>query len=189
MPDDIAYEFYRGLVAQPDCTNCPLRGSKIVPPEGNPRAKIAIIGEGPGHQEEMAGAPFQGQSGVLLNNLLLQAGISRSEVWISNTSLCRSKTVEIDGKVVTPDQIVRISAKHCKSRLDSELAIIRPRVIIGLGAQSVRSVYAQNASLKGRRGAIHTIDLSITDRQVDEEEDDLDEEQDDRISSSKIETD
>lgn len=182
MADDIAYEFHRGLVAHPDCTNCPLRGSKIVPPEGNPRARIAIVGEGPGHQEEMVGAPFQGPSGALLNRLLSQAGISRSEVWITNTSLCKPKTVEIDGKVIAPDQVVRISAKHCKSRLDAELAIIRPRVIIGLGAQSVRSVYAQNASLKGRRGAIHTIDLSITDRQIDEEEDDTDEEQDDRIS-------
>lgn len=182
MADDLAYEFYRGLVTQPDCTNCPLRGSKIVPPEGNPRAKIAIVGEGPGFQEEQVGAPFQGPSGALLNRLLDQAGITRSEVWITNTSLCKPKTVEIDGKVVAPDQVVRISAKHCKSRLDSELAIIKPRVIVGLGAQSVRSVYAQNASLKGRRGAIHTLDLLVTERHIDDEEDDLDEEQDDGVS-------
>lgn len=185
MSEDIAYEFHRGLVATPDCRGCPLAGSKIIPPEGNPRAKIAIVGEGPDYQARDSGRPFVGASGSLLDKLLRRADIDRTSVWLTNSHLCATKVAEIDGKIVTPDQVSRLAAKHCKSRLDEELAIIRPRVIIGLGAQSVRSVYAQNASLKGRRGAIHTLDLATTDRTIDDEEEDIeDEEQDGGIISN-----
>lgn len=176
MSNDFAYEFHRGLVARPDCRGCPLAGSKIVPPEGNPRAKIAIVGEGPSRYASDQGRVFVGPTGNLLDKLLDRADIERNSVWLTNSHLCATKVVEIDGKVTTPDQVSRLAAKHCKSRLDEELSIIRPRVIIGLGAQSVRSVYAQNASLKGRRGAIHTLDLAVTDRTIDDEEEEPDEE-------------
>jgi uracil-DNA glycosylase len=184
MSDDITYEFHRGLVSKPDCRGCPLAGSRIIPPEGNPRAKIAIVGEGPSRYAADQGRVFIGPTGNLLDKLLARADIERNSVWLTNSHLCTTKVVEIDGKITTPDQVSRLAAKHCKSRLDEELAIIRPRVIIGLGTQSVRSVYAQNASMKGRRGAIHTLDLAITDRSIDDEEEEEPDEEDGAIVSS-----
>lgn len=159
MNTESSGQFFRGLVAQPKCAGCPLEGSKKVPPEGNPHAMIAIVGEGPGYLEEIEGRPFTGPSGQFLNTLLVRAGIDRSTLWITNTTLCKPKTVIIDGKPQNQDVVVRLAAKYCKSRLDEELFKIRPKVIVGLGSQSVKSLYSSSASLKGRRGAIHALDL------------------------------
>lgn len=155
-------QFFRGLVAQPKCAGCPLEGSKIVPPEGNPHASIALVGEGPGFHEDQEGRPFVGPSGVFLNTLLLRAGIDRSTLWITNATLCRPRTVIIDGKPQNQDVVIRLAAKYCKSRLDEELFKIRPKVVVGLGSQSVKSLFSSSASLKGRRGAIHELDLLHT---------------------------
>ncbi len=174
--EGIAYTFHRGLLAKPSCDGCPLQGSKIVPPEGNPHAKIAIVGEGPGYVEEVEGRLYCGSTGQLLNKLLSQAEIEREAVWLTNSTLCKPKVCIVDGKPMAPDSVVRLAAKFCKSRLDAELAIVRPRVVIGFGAQSVRSVYSSAGNMKGRRGGIHTIDLLQTKTDlVEEEEDDNDE--------------
>lgn len=175
--DGIVYAFHRGLLSQPECEGCPLQGAKIIPPEGNPHARIAIVGEGPGYGDEQDGRPFTGPAGKFLNRMLTQAGITREEVWLTNTILCRPKVCMVEGKPVAPENVLRLASKYCKSRLDAELAVIRPRVVVGLGAQSVRSIYAPNATLKGRRGAIHTIDLLQTksDTVLEEEDDDDDE--------------
>jgi len=108
-PDDVALPFYRGLLAIPDCTGCPLQGAKIVPPEGNPRAKLAIIGEGPGYNEEQELRPFVGAAGQHLNRMLADAGIIRSEVWVSNSALCVEGTTQIrmsDGSRCRINEIV-----------------------------------------------------------------------------------
>lgn len=169
MTTESSGQFFRGLIAKPQCQGCPLEGSKIVPPEGNPHAIMAIVGEGPGYQEEMEGRPFTGPSGQFLNNLLARAGIDRSTLWITNATLCRPKTVIINNKPQSSDVVVRLAAKYCKSRLDEELYKIRPKVVVGLGSQSVKSLYSASASLKGRRGAIHELDLLRTNEVAGEE--------------------
>lgn len=184
--DDVAHVFHRGLLAQPDCAGCPLEHSKKIPPEGNPHARIAIVGEGPGYVEELEGRPFVGPAGQLLNRLLAQADIQREAVWITNSTLCKPKVCIVDGKPMAPENVVRLAAKFCKSRLDAELAIVKPRVIIGLGAQSVRSVYAPSATMKGRRGAIHTLDLLQTKTDLIEEEEDNDDEDVELNSEDKL---
>lgn len=156
---DHATTFHRGLLVQPDCAGCPLEGEIKVPPEGNPNAKLAIVGESPGSTEEELGRPFVGASGQFLDHLLKQAEIERHELWVSNTTLCRTRTKTVDGVVLNPDQVLRRAAVHCRPRLMAELAIVNPRVIVGLGTQSVRSIYNSKASMKGRRGAVHEIDL------------------------------
>jgi DNA polymerase len=154
------HQFVSGLLAQPDCTHCPLQGERIVPPEGNPRARIALVGEAPGGREAQDGRPFVGLSGKLLNVFLEQAGISRHEVWITNSALCKPKSATVNGVRLNPEKVVKIAAEHCRSRLQAELRIVRPIVIIGLGGQAIRSVYDSKASMKGRRGAVHVIDLA-----------------------------
>lgn len=155
----VAKPFFRGLLVQPDCTNCPLKDSKMVVPEGNPRARIAFVGEGPGYMEVQQGRPFVGPSGTLLNKMFTDAGIVREDVWITNATLCRGKTVQYGGKTLSPDQAAKMAADHCRPRLIQELRIVKPKVVVGLGAQAVRSVYDKTASMKGRRGGIHILDL------------------------------
>jgi uracil-DNA glycosylase family 4 len=167
--DDTAHQYFRGLIATPDCKGCPLEGSKKILPEGDPRARLAIVNDGPSYEDEATGRCFSGTNGQMLNRLLVRAGIERESLWLTQTHLCKPKTVVIDDKPIAPDVVSRLAAKHCKARLDEELATVRPRVVIGFGAQSVRSVYAQGASLKGRRGAIHTLDLLQLDHAVEEE--------------------
>lgn len=77
------------------CDACSLCGPgidpKCVPPAGNPRARIALVGEGPGKNELARGAPFVGASGIKLDEILWHASMSRAEVWVTNAMLCRAE--------------------------------------------------------------------------------------------------
>jgi len=85
-------EFMRGVFQQPDCANCILRDEVKVPPEGNPRAEVMLIGEAPGLEETVVQKPFVGRSGEALNLLLARLGVPRETLWISNTILCRPRS-------------------------------------------------------------------------------------------------
>ena len=162
--DDVARPFHRGLLVQPNCDGCPLQGEAIVPPEGNPNATVAIVGDFPGYNEASQGRVFTATVGRLLDVLIHRAGAERSEFWITNAVLCRPKTTpQSNGELLNPDQVARRAAQFCRSRLIGELQIIKPKAIIGFGSESVRSLYGSGASLKGRRGGIHKISLAGTD--------------------------
>jgi DNA polymerase len=160
--DGPVHQFVSGLLAQPDCSKCPLQGERIVPPEGNPRASIALVGEWPGGRETQEGRPFLGLAGKLLDVLLEQAGLDRHEVWITLATMCKPRSATVNGVKLNAEKVVKIAAEHCRPRLQAELRIVRPKVIIGLGTQAIRSVYDAKASMKGRRGAVHVLDLAGT---------------------------
>ncbi len=94
---EVARPAYSPVAAGALCLVCPLRGRKVVPPEGPPDPELAFVGEGPGGQEEKRGRPFVGPSGLLLNELLRKAGVSRDRIWISNAVLCRADTPGVQG--------------------------------------------------------------------------------------------
>lgn len=73
------------------CSLCPLAGKRFVPPEGPPNAGFVFVGEGPGANEEARQQPFIGASGRELNDMLRIVGLDRSEVWVTNTLLCRAE--------------------------------------------------------------------------------------------------
>lgn len=110
MPD---VRFHRGLLVQPDCRGCPLDGCRKVPPEGNLDASVVLIGEAPGENEERDGRPFIGASGQYLNVLLKRLGVEREAVFITNSALCKPRTVHRPVEVPCPcrataaDPIVR----------------------------------------------------------------------------------
>lgn len=85
------------------CDQCPLSGNVVVPPEGPNDPEFVIVGEGPGYQEEKKRRPFVGPSGLFLNEILLKAGLSRSQVLITNAVLCRAEV---------PDPNVRPAKKY-----------------------------------------------------------------------------
>lgn len=112
------------------CTNCVLHKTRIksVPGEGPPNAEIMLIGEGPGANENMQGRPFIGQAGKFLEELLKQAGLQRSDVWICNVVKCRPP----DNRDPMPDELAA-----CNLYLERQIAAINPKIIITLGRFSM----------------------------------------------------
>jgi DNA polymerase len=107
------------------CRRCSLwKGRKNpVPGEGNPKAKIVLVGLGPGKDEDREGRPFVGAAGKLLNKLFQLAGLKREEIYITNIIKCY-----LPENKATKEQI-----KACTQFLDQQIALIRPRTIVSLG--------------------------------------------------------
>lgn len=112
------------------CTRCELcRGrTQAVPGEGDPHARIMLIGEGPGFSEDRDGRPFIGASGKFLTELLQKAGLSREAVFIGNVVKCRPP----GNRDPLPDEIAA-----CATYLDRQIAAIDPEVIVTLGRFSM----------------------------------------------------
>ena len=113
-----------------DCTRCELCRSRTmaVPGEGDAHARIMLIGEGPGFNEDREGRPFIGASGKFLSELLLIAGVSREQVFIGNVVKCRPP----GNRDPLPDEIAA-----CAPYLDRQIAAIDPEVIVTLGRFSM----------------------------------------------------
>ena len=110
-----------------DCVACPLAASrtKVVFGVGNPSAELMLVGEGPGHDEDLQGEPFVGRSGKLLDQLLAEElGIDRSGCYIANVVKCRPP----GNRNPLPDEMAA-----CRHFLDGQIGAIAPRVIVTLG--------------------------------------------------------
>ena len=112
------------------CTNCALHKSrkKAVPGEGPAQAEIMFIGEGPGFHENEQGRPFVGAAGQFLDQLLAQAGVTRSEVWIGNVVKCRPP----ENRDPLPDEL-----SACDVYLERQIEAINPSIIVTLGRFSM----------------------------------------------------
>jgi len=112
------------------CQKCTLHHSRkhAVPGEGPATAEIMLIGEGPGFHENEQGRPFVGAAGNFLNELLAQAGLKRTDVWIGNVVKCRPP----ENRDPQPDELAA-----CNVYLERQIAAINPKVIITLGRYSM----------------------------------------------------
>lgn len=112
------------------CQKCALYHSrkKAVPGEGPATSEIMFIGEGPGFHENEEGRPFVGAAGQFLDELLAQAGLKRSEVWIGNVVKCRPP----GNRDPLPEELAA-----CNVYLERQIAAINPRIIITLGRYSM----------------------------------------------------
>jgi len=129
-----------------DCTRCPLhkQGRKqIVFGVGNPRAELMFIGEAPGADEDQQGEPFVGRAGQLLNNMIKAMGIRREDVYIANIIKCRPPGNR------TPE---REECETCSPFLMRQIAAIRPKAIVALGAVAAKTLLAINAPMSEFRG-------------------------------------
>ena len=108
------------------CTRCRLaRGrTQVVFGSGNPHADLMFVGEAPGFHEDKQGLPFVGQAGKLLEKLLAQIGLQRSDVYIANTLKCRPP----GNRNPQPDEI-----EQCESHLFRQIELIEPRIVATLG--------------------------------------------------------
>jgi DNA polymerase len=129
-----------------DCTRCKLHklGRKqIVFGVGNPRAELIFIGEGPGADEDEQGEPFVGRAGQLLNNMIKAMGLRREDVYIANVVKCRPPGNR------TPE---RDECDTCSPFLLRQIAVIKPKAIVALGAVAAKTLLAINASMSDLRG-------------------------------------
>ncbi len=132
-----------------DCTRCKLhkQGRKqIVFGVGNPHADLMFVGEGPGADEDAQGEPFVGRAGQLLNNMIKAMGILRQDVYIANVVKCRPPGNR------TPE---RDECETCSPFLMRQIAAIRPKVIVALGAVSAKNLLAINAPMSELRGRFY----------------------------------
>ncbi len=132
-----------------DCTRCKLhqQGRKqIVFGVGNPRAELMFVGEGPGADEDAQGEPFVGRAGQLLNNMIKAMGLQREEVYIANVVKCRPPGNR------TPE---RDECDTCSPFLMRQIAVIKPKVIVALGAVAAKNLLAINAPMSELRGRFY----------------------------------
>jgi uracil-DNA glycosylase len=132
-----------------DCTRCRLhqQGRKqIVFGVGNPRADLMFVGEGPGADEDEKGEPFVGRAGQLLNNMIKAMGLSREEVYIANIVKCRPPGNR------TPE---RDECDTCSPFLMRQIATIKPKVIVALGATAAKTLLGMTSSLGDLRGRFY----------------------------------
>lgn len=134
-----------------DCRLCLLSegAQHFVLGEGDPAADLMFVGEAPGAEEDRLGRPFVGQSGKLLDKIIAAIGFSREEVYITNMIKCRPP----DNRDPLPEEIAR-----CEPILLTQLALIRPKVIVTLGRFSAFYFHGRQDTLKNLRGRVADFD-------------------------------
>jgi len=132
-----------------DCTRCPLAYAgrhTIVFGDGDANARLMFVGEGPGADEDAQGLPFVGKAGQLLNNMITAMGLRREDVYIANIVKCRppgNRTPEF------------VEASTCSQFLLRQIDIVRPQVIVALGATAATYLLGVRQSLSSLRGRWH----------------------------------
>lgn len=132
-----------------DCIRCKLhqQGRKqIVFGVGNPQADLMFVGEGPGADEDAQGEPFVGRAGQLLNNMIKAMGLRREDVYIANVVKCRPPGNR------TPE---RDECETCSPFLMRQIAVIKPKVMVALGAVAAKNLLAINAPMSELRGRFY----------------------------------
>jgi len=133
----------------PDCRRCnlgKLGRKQIVFGTGDPHAELMFIGEGPGADEDAQGLPFVGRAGQLLNNMIAAMGLKREQVYIANIVKCRPPGNR------TPE---RDECDTCSPFLMRQIDVIRPKVIVALGATAAKNLLGVNDSMNSLRGRFY----------------------------------
>ncbi len=128
-----------------ECTRCKLhkQRNKIVFGDGNAKADLVFVGEGPGHDEDVQGLPFVGRAGKLLTQMIEAMGLQRKDVYICNVVKCRPP----ENRLPERDEIAT-----CSPYLVRQIDAIRPKVIVCLGATAAQMLLNTNRGISGFRG-------------------------------------
>lgn len=133
----------------PGCTRCKLSGlgrSCVVNSTGNFTADLMFVGEAPGRDEDEQGFPFVGRAGKLLTDIMQAIGFNREDVFIGNINRCRPP----ENRAPEPDETAA-----CKPFLKREIAVVRPRVIVVLGATAAQNLLETKVPIGKLRGHFH----------------------------------
>jgi DNA polymerase len=131
-----------------DCTRCALHKgrNKLVFGDGSAKARLMFVGEGPGADEDAQGIPFVGRAGQLLNNMIAAMGLKREDVYIANVVKCRPP----GNRTPEPEE-----ANTCSPFLFRQIDVVRPQVLVALGATAATYLLGQRQPLAGLRGRVH----------------------------------
>ncbi|NBB16795.1 UdgX family uracil-DNA binding protein [Caulobacter sp. SLTY] len=141
------------LVAGVDgCRRCPLwkDATQGVPGEGSATARLMFVGEQPGDQEDLAGRPFVGPAGQVFDKALAEAGVPREQTYVTNA--VKHFKHELRGKKRLHKTPVQSEISACRWWVDHERRLIRPRVIVALGATAALSVFGKATPIAANRG-------------------------------------
>jgi len=139
-----------------DCRACDLwkNATQTVFGEGPLRAKIVFVGERPGDQEDLAGHPFVGPAGKVLDEALHQAGIDRSEVYVTNVVKHFKWSPAPRGKRRIHKKPRSSEINACRPWLDAELQSVKPEVLVCLGATAAQALLGRDFSVTRQRGQL-----------------------------------
>jgi DNA polymerase len=131
------------------CTKCPLAEGRtqVVFGVGDPRASLLFVGEGPGHEEDLAGEPFVGRSGKLLDRLMFEEiGLTRAQCYIANVVKCRPPK----NRDPAPVEI-----ESCRPYLEEQIRLINPSVVVTLGNFATRLLLDRTEGIRSLRGSVY----------------------------------
>jgi uracil-DNA glycosylase len=138
--------------AASSCTGCDLykRATQTVFGEGAGHATIVLVGEQPGDQEDMAGHPFVGPAGKILDKALAEAGIARRDVYVTNA--VKHFKWEPHGKRRKHKKPSSAEIAACRPWLEAEVQVLQPRAVVCLGVTAAQSVFGKTIRLNEMRG-------------------------------------
>ena len=130
-----------------ECTRCKLHEGRtnLVFGIGNPNADLMFVGEAPGRDEDRQGEPFVGRDGQLLTKIIASIGLNRSDVYIANVIKCRPP----NNRNPEPDEV-----ENCEPFLFRQVDVVRPRVVVALGAFAIRTLLSTAQPISTLRGQI-----------------------------------
>src|SRR5438876_7436423 len=136
------------------CTACPLHetGTQTVFGEGSTKARVVFVGEQPGDQEDLAGKPFVGPAGKLLDRALEDAGIDRTQVYVTNT--VKHFKWEPRGKRRIHQKPNAREIAACRPWLEAELRVVRPKLLVCLGATAAQAIFGPSFRVTRDRGKV-----------------------------------
>ena len=136
------------------CERCPLyaHATQMVFGEGPADAAVVFVGEQPGDQEDLAGRPFVGPAGQMFDRALAQAGIDRGQVYVTNA--VKHFKFEPRGKRRIHKKPNHQEIERCRWWLDQELALIKPRLTVALGATAARALTGRDVTISRERGRL-----------------------------------
>jgi uracil-DNA glycosylase len=134
------------------CTNCDLwrNATQTVFGQGDPHARVMLVGEQPGDREDLEGAPFVGPAGRLLDDALVDAGIDRAGVYVTNAVKHFKWTPRGKRRIHQKPNATEMAA--CRPWLEGELEVVRPALVVALGATAVQTLLGSAAKVMRDRG-------------------------------------
>jgi len=153
-------DLYDAKIAAESCKNCPLwrRATQTVFGEGPVPASLVLVGEQPGDQEDLKGRPFVGPAGKLLDSALERAGLDRALAYVTN-AVKHFKWEPLGNRRLHKKPTTREIAA-CRPWLLSELALVRPRVVVSLGATATTSLLGNDVRVIANRGQFFESDYA-----------------------------
>ena len=158
MSDPIPGSLAQLRQAEAQCTRCPLyrKATQVVPGEGPVSATVMMVGEQPGNDEDLAGHPFVGPAGRILDRAITDAGLNRRSIFVTNA--VKHFKFEVRGKRRLHKRPDSYEIERCKWWNDLERRLVKPELVIALGATAARSLLGKTVVIQKARGRLLALD-------------------------------